>query len=323
MRRRLVVGGINKMSKYDNGVKNTARGWIWNRVCERFKTNDEKRRARVYTLIGDTTKELEVAQAKGFSKFNIIGVDIRPEPVEAWRSAGGIAIQAPIEVVVGLSKYPPNVVIADFCGGLTDKTFRAFQIALIRTVWPGCVVTNLLRGRDDIQKYGPFCLTTDVGEVTEQVRESYKMIRESSYGDVVKKRSVVLFYDIFKRLYADVILQSANMPMDRRPTASEMKNLSDTFDYYYKRLKDQMNPNFYDYKSSDSNQYFDSLVINAMGRLEDKSDKEKELAKAFLDQAIEFSPDDLLLYRRRLAAMEAVRTMKLRELKEHYRERYV
>ena len=137
--------------KYQNVTKARAREWAWDCICDRIKSN--RKNARVFVLIGDTTNELDIALKRGFSADNVIGVDIRDKPIRMWREQGGIAIKAPLEMVVGLSKVPPSGIIADFCSGIDEVTYTSFLSAMSSAVSPGCIVINLLRGRDKIKDF--------------------------------------------------------------------------------------------------------------------------------------------------------------------------
>tara|TARA_Y100000034_G_C6826553_1_gene372702 strand:- start:215 stop:1105 length:891 start_codon:yes stop_codon:yes gene_type:complete len=292
--------------KYNNPIKGSARGWSWNRICERIRTKDERRRARVFVLIGDTTEELRVAQSKGFSHFNVIGVDLRPEPVKAWREAGGLAIQAPIEVVVSLSKVAPQAVIADFCGGITDMSVNTFLIALLRCKTPGCVVMNMLRGRDQIEDYR--CVPMG-------------MLAEAGLDGMGKKRSTIILLDLFRRLYREEII--SDLGIDRwPPTKVQMEEIQACFNERFDEFKRILRPDFHEYKSVDSNQYFDSLAVDTTMRIDSAigdygHDVEKILIEILEDGGFEMSS-----VKRRMAALEAVRTQKLNELKPHYRPKY-
>ena len=90
--------------RYQNQTKRTMRNWTWNQLAKRIPNKDDRRKARVYCLIGDTTEDLETAEKKDFSRHNVVGVDIDTKKVQQWRDAGGLAIQAPLEVVLAYSK---------------------------------------------------------------------------------------------------------------------------------------------------------------------------------------------------------------------------
>ena len=289
--------------KYDNKTKKQARIWAWDRLVERIPSAAERRRARIYVLIGDTTKELEIAQKKGFSPFNVIGVDVRDEPVKNWRKAGGLAIQAPIETVLAFSKYDAQGVIADFCGGINATSFATFATSCIRTVSPGGIVINLLRGRDSVKSFGITHQKFEVAGVNSQV---------------AKKRSVIILNQMFQKLCKneiDRIYNAVDQPdlnlSDRQKASLLRKQFNELFEDFCSRF----HPQFYEYKSEDSNQYFDTLAINALTKKGDIMDTSfVQDKKAWVRQGY-----DVVGTKRKLAALEAVRTMKLQELSDHKR----
>ena len=289
--------------KYNNPIKQTARGWSWNRICERIKSKDARRRARVFCLIGDTTKELEAAKSKGFSLFNVIGVDIRPEPVKAWREAGGLAVQAPLECVLALSKYSPQAVIADFCGGLTEKSFNTMVLALARTEYPGCVVINLLRGRDHIDKFR-----------MKGLNKACDTFNKPELKQLTKKRSILVMYELFHRIYGPQIF--SEIEETESLTKQQFRKVDELFETHWKKFVETLSPDFYDYKSADSNQYFDSLALNATGY---PSTPEQVMNSGLFSLIKDY---DIQLAKRRMAALEAVRTKELNKMKSHYIEKY-
>ena len=315
--------------KYDNPIKGAARGWAWNRICDRIRSKDERRRARIFVLIGDTIEELRVAQTKGFSHFNVIGVDVRPEPVKAWREAGGLAIQAPLEAVIAFSKHDPSAVIADFCGGISDVSFLTFLVSLFRTKLPGCIVMNLLRGRDEIDNYRPdnflnFCKTAG----------------DDRLSQVSKKRSFIVLMNLFQRIYSQTIatdLKIKTWP----PTPEQFKAVEDQFKGFWPDFQRGLSPQFHDYQSKDSSQYFDSLAINSIGldymllfgsrgefklgtklSPEDRAYGLEQMRNRAQFLVTSSGKYDIKSIKQRLAALEAVRTKKLLELKPHYRPKY-
>lgn len=290
---------------YDNRNKDEARRWAWNRICERIP-NVLRKKARVYTLIGDTTLELEVALSKGFSDINVIGVDVREEPVQRWREAGGLAIQAPIAAVVAFSKVKPQGVIADFCSGISVKNFNSFTMAFARTAIPGCVVINMLRGRDEVNKFR--------GQYQDAFLES---VGEDKLIPMARKRSVLLLHELFQRLCKREIakffepIDALNLtPVEQLALAMGSK-YSTIFDRLFREFSGKLNPQFYEYQSQDSNQWFDTLAINAIVSPDDC------LPPRLLDD--ELWECDVQVVKRRLAALEAVRTMRLNELGERKR----
>lgn len=295
--------------KYDNPVKGAARGWAWNRINERIRTKDLRRRARVFVLIGDTTEELRVAQTKGFSRFNVIGVDTRPEPVKMWRDSGGIAIQAPIEAVVAFSKVAPHAIIADFCGGINDISFDTFSVAMSRCQRPGCIVMNLLRGRDQVEEFRKMPI---------------QMLEDAGLGRISKKRSVIVLLEIFRQLYRDDIISDLSIET-WPPTMEQLELVQKEFDRHFDRFKQRLQPDFYEYKSRDSNQWFDTIAINStpMDFITKNGELMKRVTRLAEDEVWTELGYDVQSIKRKLAAMEAVRTQKLNaELKPHHHWKY-
>lgn len=145
---------------YDGGSKQSARGWIWNRVVDRLvdgvKSPSEKRRilsnCTVVYLVGPDDLDRECAISKGLRSNNLIAVDVVESRVKAVRKDGGMAVNGSIQKV--LCEWPKgwkiDALILDFCGGLTSDEL------LLPTLLPAClgvssktvVAINLLRGRD-------------------------------------------------------------------------------------------------------------------------------------------------------------------------------
>jgi len=302
--------------KYNNLTKAQARGWAWNRICQRIKGSFNRKRARVYCLIGDTTHELEAAEAKGFSRLNVIGVDIKKESVEMWRKAGGLAIQAPIEAVLLFSKVRPQAAIIDFCGGLNEISFSTWKAGIFGVEFPGCVVMNLLRGRDKINKYRP--------DPTLEILKN-----DSKARSLCKSRPVILLSTLFTYLYEDELFgggwnsvenvneeKFSDRALEFVTNPSFIRKFKAKFDDFCLTI----NPQFYEYKSIDSGQWFDSIAINSgclipvdpsLGNsgIEDLQDEWKN----------SHSENEYKMIKRRLAALEAVRTQKLNAIPDRRR----
>jgi hypothetical protein len=300
--------------KYNNQTKRVSRGWAWNQLVKRIGgSNMRRRKARIYCLIGDTTEDLVTAEKKGFSRYNVVGVDLKKEAVEKWRAAGGLAIQAPIEVVLAFSKVRPAGVIADFCGGLTDTTYKAVLEGCSRTVAPGCIVMNLLRGRDKINTFLP---------------RSLRHLIEVNHPEIVKfskKRSVILLYQLFDLMYRDhpEILECAEEMHNLREDDSALRRrfgvyreLQDRVDVYFAEFVGKIAPEFHEYKSEDSNQYFDSLAINAFVGAEQDIPSANSSGEWW-------EKYDMKKYLNRLAALEAVRTTRINKLGHRKSRMYV
>ena len=123
------------MSKYENGTKQTWRGWVWNRLAERIPPG-----STVIVLAGDGGFDFSHGSKKG---FEVIGCDLNKSCVNAFEKIGGIAIQDRIEEQIKALK--PDAAILDFTGGFSEKTSYAIQTANTHCK---VVAVNLLRGRD-------------------------------------------------------------------------------------------------------------------------------------------------------------------------------
>jgi hypothetical protein len=141
---------MSGLKSYDNGTKNTWRGWVWNRIVERLD-KDPSEATAIY-LVGPEDRDRDTAIAKGFRNENLIAVDLDPENVRRVRERGGFAICADLNDVVQFwNDRPVDVLVADFCGGLTQP---AISFALVSSVYnraisKGAVVAvNLLAGRE-------------------------------------------------------------------------------------------------------------------------------------------------------------------------------
>jgi hypothetical protein len=281
------------MVKYDNATKASSRGWAWNRICEEIRGSFNRKRARIYVLIGETNAELETAERKGFSRHNVIGVDLEKEHVQRWRAAGGLAIQAPLEAVITFSKVYPQGIIADFCNGVTVENVHTVMCALFHCVAPGCVIANLLRGRDKIKTFSL----------------PYFQINPQEF----KRRSRVLWEEIF----ANIIYHNYGVDLYNDERAySRNSEWAAICQNAYDEMVERFQPNFSSYRSEDSGQWFDTLALKATLSPEDILPLRQETVDRLSQKY------DVALVKRRLAALEAVRTKKLQQLPRHKRAKY-
>ncbi len=123
---------------YSKDSKLHWRNWGWSRIAERlhpkFNADDGRRKISdlqireacsdkiaIY-LLGDKGLDYEVAIRKGFSPYNLIGVDKDRKCVENARNRRRIAICADISEL--LARWPEHtkfgVVMADYCGGIRN-----------------------------------------------------------------------------------------------------------------------------------------------------------------------------------------------------------
>jgi hypothetical protein len=122
-------------ARYENGTKETWRGWVWNRLAEILP-----RGSRVLCLCGDTAGDLPLARKH---KFSVVGIDVQRRCVDAFRAEGGTAAQ--MEIGDAILALQPDGVIIDAMGGITGNSF--FK-PFLWSLFPKVTVWNLLRGRD-------------------------------------------------------------------------------------------------------------------------------------------------------------------------------
>jgi hypothetical protein len=253
-----------------------------------------KAECRIYVLIGDTTAELQTALRKGFSPFNVIGVDIKAKSVEMWRKAGGLAIQGSLDQIIMASKIRPHAIICDFCGGITTSTFNTFWISYMSLAAPGAIALNMLRGRDDINK------------MQEQEPYNLSMICRG-LGLNPKSRGQM----IYSKMLVDCFFFEPTIQMG-------FGNNVDGFMEFAVKISRRLAPKFYEYKSKDGGNWFDSMVMSmppeATKHMDGTFINEFSRCKSLCHQAEGYiekrlQDDKMKTIKRKLAALEAVRTM--------------
>lgn len=284
---------------YDNVTKGQARGWAWNRLTQQIPGRLERKKARIFCLIGDTTNELEAGISKGFSRHNIIGVDVKKEAVIMWRKAGGLAIQIPLEAAIAFSKIRPQGVIADFHCGINDMTFKTFLQAVACTDMPGCIIINMLRGRDQVEDF----------RLPHQ--HEFLKIAAPELLQVAKKRNYIILQQLFNIVYTPTLtLDPKTHFLNPREAKRNFDDFQRAFMHHFDVFKQMLNPKMHSYKSQDSGQWFDMLSIDSFRSAEPVID---------LDEWRDY---DIPLIRRRLAALEACRTNGLKLVGERQRAHF-
>lgn len=145
------------LKNYDFGAKRKWRKQIWNEIIKRITV--PKGEAVVLYLPGPDDEDGKIATSKGFKRRNLIAVDLNEENIFKIRAKGGFGICGDLESVLEAWTEPKiDVVVADFCGGLSMTMITKFPMILAHS--PGikdikkagdsrCVVmVNLMRGRD-------------------------------------------------------------------------------------------------------------------------------------------------------------------------------
>jgi hypothetical protein len=135
---------------YNNEAKNVWRSKQWREIKKRLTVRPSH--ALCLYLAARTDLDSIEAIRQGFINENLIAVDTDLDVVKELRSRGRLAIQGDISEILTAwpGEYPIHVVVADFCGGLTDRTWSAFggSTAMVGAVREAVLAVNLLRGRD-------------------------------------------------------------------------------------------------------------------------------------------------------------------------------
>lgn len=151
------------LSSYDNGTKETWRGWQWNRIVERlpgYRRGMGKSarwslaaNIRVAYLCGPDDFDRQYAiERHGFRNENLFAIDINRENIDRVRASGGIGVACHLADAVAYWPGSLNigVLVADLCSGFNKSTVDLIRaLCWSRGVMPKAVVSvNMLRGRD-------------------------------------------------------------------------------------------------------------------------------------------------------------------------------
>lgn len=221
------------LDSYQNGTKETWRGWQWNQIAKRLcgpkplgpAAARERLRDKVAVyLVGPNDIDRDVAVRKGFRTENLIAVDVDRERVTGTREKGGLAIAGDLTHVI--AAWPINrqvdAVVADFCSGF-DVGFMRFAHAICMAPFlrHGAVVSiNLLRGRDALNQ----------------------TVRDKYFEGSSDTRRNVKVAGMFANLVACMVTGKENPPAHATDA-----------------IVDEMSPALYSYKSGP--QWFDSVVF--------------------------------------------------------------
>jgi len=232
---------------YDNGTKETWRGWAWNQVASRCIAG-----SAVGVLCGGIAADYEVSRKKGFT---VIGVDTQEECVNTFRKKGGVAIKDDILSQMKFSKF--EAIILDELGGLTKNSMYRFSRSGYQCQ---CIVANYLRGRDplavEMQKH--------LNGFTVPVKLKDRSVERI---EVNKHRGVLAWVWNRAPAVADIMagLEEEEWGLF---TLEELLGCSDyrpSFQEAIDYVAGKENPKFYSYKSKDSGQYFDSVAFTGSG----------------------------------------------------------
>jgi hypothetical protein len=280
---------------YDNGTKQTMRGWTWNRVCD-FIPKPMRKATNVVYLSGPHDFDRRKAISNGFVDENILAVDRDKTCVESVRRNGGLAIAADLTEVLLHEPFaePPGVIIADLVCGFSFATEQLFTVMCCQ---PNCVIAmNLQRGRD-----------VAGGEVFSRLNKIVK----DDFSELAS--AVRIDGDICDwRKHRGLMIYLSFVAKGLRQFESQGKSTSG---FSIKRHMRACGLSISSYKSKDSGNMFDSLVLKSHSGDEDDA---RERSIAHTDARATYAtqrPRSAAKLRRRLAAFKAVRTMKINALR--------
>lgn len=221
-------------AKYDNGTKQTWRGWAWNQIASRTKKND-----LVMVLCGDSAADVPHAKKRD---LRCVGVDIVEENVAKFRKAGGVAVHGKLHTTAFSMK--PNAIIADMLGGLTE---RSAQTPLTLSHFCDAFVWNGLRGRDPI---GGELSSISSGLPIPSFRNG-----RMRFEEVGKHRGKILYAGIISSFWH--VYEHGVAPSD-----DDFDGTAAIPDWFIRQVAKVHKPVFYSYRSKDGGQYFDSMAIS-------------------------------------------------------------
>lgn len=139
---------MSGLEKYDAPAKAEWRLWAWKELASR--TTVPIHETVVMYLAGPEPKDAEVAESLGFSRKNLIAVDVDASCINAQRAAGVMAVHTHIGHAV--IAFPPawelHGLLLDYCCGVTNDVMTMAMMLACGFRVNGGIVVNLQRGRD-------------------------------------------------------------------------------------------------------------------------------------------------------------------------------
>lgn len=279
---------------YDNGTKETMRGWTWNRIGD-FIPPVLRKTSTVFYLPGEHDFDRSVGVSKGFRSANMFAIDRDENAIEVVRKNGGRGIVGELVEVLRQQvahEWRPNVIVADLMCGLYRSTLDLMRIMMCfnSTV----VAVNLLRGRDPIGALHSRQLSENGVS-----HDSLKVLFKASGAlDLMKHRGVLAYLR----------------------TLSQANSLASANGIYYSQDEWCANiaarqPVVTSYRSQDSGNYFDLLVFKntdmpskfkLTGTTPEQS--KKIIAEHYQSEYKKQRPRKAVVFGKRLAAARAVRS---------------
>jgi hypothetical protein len=224
---------------YENGTKQTWRGWAWNQVQKRVPPG-----SLVMVLAGDSSLDIGYARKRG---LECVAVDVLDECVDKFRLKGGIAVKDKIHRQ--LINIKPDAVILDMLGGITPTSWGSPVAA---SMVCKAVVWNGLRGRD----LGAGRVADKIGEcsIPDYTSDRRKMTKIGKHRGKMGFSSLVqMHWDAYCGRTALQVDDGSGVRVGTEIPAEVVEVVASS-----------LRPAFYSYRSKDSGQYFDSCAWTNM-----------------------------------------------------------
>lgn len=287
------------MQTYSSQPKLEWRGWVWNRLQERIHGSLRRRDAVILYLVGPQDLDREVAIKKGFSNHNLIAVDLDQKYVNRVRKAGNLAICGRLEDIVAAwpDDFPLDGIVADFTCGL-DKSLLEFQASLFASnavqMGKTVIAVNLQRGRDPHSN--PVRLAIQDSSNTRFGRANIAQLpaKPQYWGDEL----VQIITDKLHRGRQCFSVFLHHCRESAPPEAARQIKYAEVFLH-------QTKPEFFSYRQREGMPFMDSVVFTMPQGIRSSFVAMMLIYQNFVKR------DPIELYKGKIAALRAVRTMRL------------
>lgn len=293
---------------YGNGTKETWRGWVVNRICDRIPKCYRRESVGIY-LCGPRDRDRSLLLNRGFVNANLIAVDRDIDCIKEVRRGGGIGIQGDLlDVVDELGrKLKVAFVIADLVAGVNKYAIDLLECLQLTGDGATVIAMNLQRGRDP----DATTMRRDMSDEEWAFHSSH-----FTWTKPLEPKQIHRGY---------IILASYLMDAMKASEPAMTEHLDERGKWLYPLVKDDanrrtiakcyrhMSPSLYSYPSERGNLWFDSFVITSLFGPVDSDEVEKQLHK--MDNLFKrLDPrgfGKVIKRRQRIAAALAIRTKKI------------
>lgn len=225
-------------------TKDDWRRWLWNRISESVPQHKRPESVVLY-LPGVDDLEGEIASRHGFSRNNLVGIEVDQKIAKALRRRRVLCVND--EALNVIACWPTNLMVGvvslDFCGGLTEKTLDIFICLLCHPAFSKCVVAmNFLRGRDPFASWHPYFVS--------------RMHRGDAAVMCQLMAACSLLYVVKDTAFDCDENNGLGLPRERQipvPTINK--------EWWFSRLRALAKPVYFTYSSTAGTQKFDSVVF--------------------------------------------------------------